>query len=82
MSETTPVAVITDLVRASHEWVSDIGISEIYRDETHIGAHKKSVVVSLLIRNPEATITDSEALKIQETIVQKLDTEGYKLRGA
>lgn len=36
MPESTPVAVVTAIVRASHDWVSDIGVTEIYRDEKHI----------------------------------------------
>lgn len=72
MPEFTPVAVVTAIVRASHEWVSDIGVSEIYRDEKHIGKDKKSVVVSFLIRNPLATITDQEAAKVQDLVIQKL----------
>jgi len=82
MPETRPVATLVELVRTSHEWISDIGVTEIYRDDKHIGVDKKSVVVSLLIRNPLATITDEEALKVQETVVQKLAGEGYQLRGA
>lgn len=75
MPETTPVATLVNLVRESHEWISDIGITEIYRDEKHIGIDKKSVVISLLIRNPEKTITDEEAGKVQEVILQKLQSE-------
>jgi phenylalanyl-tRNA synthetase beta subunit len=56
-------------------------VNEIYRDENHIGKDKKSVVVSFLIRSTTSTITDEEAAKVQEVIVQKLDAEGYKLRG-
>lgn len=82
MPESTPVAVVTAIVRASHEWVSDIGVSEIYRDESHIGIDKKSVVVSFLIRNNAATITDEEALKVQETVISKLGENGYQLRSA
>lgn len=81
MSEETPVAVVTAIVRASHEWISDIGVSEIYRDESHIWADKKSVVVSFLIRNNAATITDEEAAKIQESAIAKLSAAGYNLRG-
>lgn len=36
MPEETPVAVVTSLVRSSHELVSDIGVTEIYRDAKHI----------------------------------------------
>ncbi|MBP7806401.1 phenylalanine--tRNA ligase subunit beta [Candidatus Gracilibacteria bacterium] len=79
--ETTPVATLVKLVRESHEWVSDIGVTEIYRDEKHIGVDKKSVVISLLIRNPEKTITDEEAGKVQETVVAQLSEKGYQLRG-
>lgn len=78
--ETTPVSVIIKLVGESHVWISDIGITEIYRDEKHIGIDKKSVIVSLLIRNPETTITDEEAAKVQETVVTKLAENGYQLR--
>lgn len=70
MPEEAPVAVIIELVRTSHEWISDIGVNEIYRDETHIGRDKKSVIVSFLIRNPKATITDDEAGKVQETVIE------------
>lgn len=75
MPEVTPVAVVTGLVGKSHELVSDIGVTEIYRDEKHIGKDKKSVIVSFLIRNTAATITDEEAAKVQEAVVQKLSGE-------
>jgi phenylalanyl-tRNA synthetase beta chain len=81
MPESTPVAVVTAIVRASHDWVSDIGVTEIYRDESHIGIDKKSVVVSFLIRNNAATITDEEAAKVQETVISKLGESNYQLRG-
>ncbi len=79
--EGIPVALLLELVRSSHEWVSEVGVSEIYRDEQHIGADKKSVVISFLIRNPLSTITDTEALQIQETVIQNLAHAGYPLRG-
>jgi phenylalanyl-tRNA synthetase beta chain len=82
MPESTPVAVVTAIVRASHDWVSDIGVTEIYRDESHIGIDKKSVIVSFLIRNNAATITDEEAAKIQETVISKLAENSYQLRSA
>lgn len=81
MPEATPVATIVGLVRESHEWISDIGVTEIYRDEKHIGIDKKSVIISLLIRNPEMTITDEEATKVQEAVVGKISENGYQLRG-
>ncbi len=81
MPEETPVAVIIGLIRDAHEWIFDIGVNEIYRDEKHIGINQKSVVVSFLIRNLLATITDEEATKVQEAVIQKLNSHGYKLRG-
>ncbi len=80
MPESTPVATLTTLVKNAHNWISDISVAEIYRDEKHIGQDKKSVVISLLIRNPETTITDEEALKVQEALVQDLAKVGYLLR--
>lgn len=73
--------VILDIAAQSHDWVSDITVSEIYRDPIHIGQDKKSVVISFLLQNPQATITDEEAGKIQETIISNLAEKGYKLRG-
>ncbi len=81
MPEETPVKVVLDIVEQSHDWVSNITVSEIYRDPTHIGENQKSVIVSLLIQNPTATITDEEAGKIQETIIANLAEKGYKIRG-
>ncbi len=80
MPEETPVAVVIDLVKKTDAWISDVHVAEIYRDEKHIGKDKKSVVVSCLIRNSNATITDDEAGKIQNTIVDNLALAGYKLR--
>jgi phenylalanyl-tRNA synthetase beta chain len=80
MPETTPVATLLELVRTSHEWISDIWVTEIYRDEKHIGIDQKSVVISLLIRNPEKTITDEEAQEVQEAVVAQLSEKGYQLR--
>lgn len=81
MPEETPVKVIIDIVKWSHEWISGIQVSEIYRDPVHIWENQKSVVVSLLIQNPNATITDEEAGKIQEAMITNLAEKGYKLRG-
>lgn len=78
--ETIPVAVVLEHVKHAHEWISDIGVSEIYRDEKHIGVDKKSVIVSFLIRNNVATITDEEAGKVQDIVVKKLSENGYNLR--
>jgi len=56
-------------------------VSEIYRDEKHIGTDKKSVIVSFLIQNPAATITDEEAGKIQQIVIGTLAEKGFSLRG-
>ena len=81
MPEVTPVQVVLDIVKWSHIWISDLGVSEVYRDPSHIWEDKKSVIVSFLLQNPEATITDEEAGKIQETVITQLSDKGYKLRG-
>jgi hypothetical protein len=36
--------------------------------------------VSFLIRNPKATITDDEAGKVQETVIEVWEKNGYPLR--
>ncbi len=82
MPENTPVKIILDIVSRSHEWVSGVSVSEIYRDPTHIGENKKSVIISFLIQNPATTITDEEAGKIQEIVIAQLAEKEYKLRGS
>lgn len=72
LPESTPVGVVMGLVQDVHAWITDIGVTQVYRDENHIGKDKKSVVVTFLIRNPDATITDAEALEIQTHVIQKL----------
>lgn len=79
--EDTPVAIIVWLVGDTHTWISDVGVSEIYRDEMHIWKDKKSVVVSFLLRNNSATITDEEASIIQDSIISVLLEKWYPLRG-
>jgi len=81
LPESTPVAVVIELVGSVHDWISDVWVSEIYRDEKHIGTDKKSVIVSFLIQNPAATITDEEAGKIQQIVIGTLAEKGFSLRG-
>ena len=44
MTEETPVAVVTGLVTGAHDWISDVGVNEIYRDEKHIGENKNQLL--------------------------------------
>ena len=53
---------------------------DIYRGE-QIGAGKKSMAYSLTYQAPDRTLTDAEAAKVRQRIVQALEKElGAKLR--
>ncbi|EKD29864.1 MAG: hypothetical protein ACD_78C00236G0002 [uncultured bacterium (gcode 4)] len=60
--------------------LSSFSVVDIFRDATKIGADKKSVTFSFLIQDLTKTITDEEALVIQEKIIKKLEGEGVSLR--
>jgi len=51
-----------------------------FRDSVKIGEGKKSISFSFLIQDLTKTITDEEALAIQEKIIKKLEGEGIELR--
>ena len=60
--------------------LSSFSVVDEFRDAIKIGAGKKSVTFSFLMQDLTKTITDEEALVIQENIIVKLEGEGIELR--
>jgi phenylalanyl-tRNA synthetase beta chain len=61
--------------------VTDVRLFDVYRGN-QIGTGKKSLAYSLTYQNPERTLTDKDAAKLRNKIVQRLARElGAQLRG-
>ena len=60
--------------------IGEINVLDIYRSEEKLGKDKKSIVFSVVIQNPEKTLTDEEALIVQNKIVAKLKDKSIELR--
>ncbi len=78
--ETTPVSTIIAKIASVNPLLSNFAVVDEFRDATKIGAGKKSISFSFLIQDLTKTITDEEALVIQESIIKKLEGEGIELR--
>lgn len=79
-SETTPVSTVIAKIASVSPLLSNFSVVDEFRDATKIGEGKKSISFSFLIQDLTKTITDEEALMIQEKIIVKLEGEGVMLR--
>jgi phenylalanyl-tRNA synthetase beta chain len=77
----TPAEKVVEVIRkAGGKLLSHVRLFDIYRGE-QIGAGKKSMAYSLTYQAPDRTLTDGEAAKVRQRIVQALEKElGAKLR--
>lgn len=53
--------------------ISGVRAIDVYRDAARLGEGKRSVTFSFRIENPEKTITDAEALDIQNSAIAKME---------
>lgn len=60
--------------------IRDIKIIDIYRSAEKIWSNKKSVTFSIFIQDYEKTITDEEALVIQNRIIKELEKSWIEIR--
>ena len=78
--ETTAEKVVEVIRKAGGKLLTQVRLFDIYRGE-QIGAGKKSMAYSLTYQALDRTLTDSEAAKVRQRIVQALEKElGAKLR--
>ena len=72
--------VVAVIEKAGGKLLSQVRLFDIYRGE-QIDAGKKSMAYSLTYQAPDRTLTDGEAAKVRQRIVQALEKElGAKLR--
>ena len=79
-SETIPVSSVIAKISSVSPMLSNFSVVDTFRDAQKIGAGKKSVTFSFLMQDLTKTITDEEALAIQEKIIAKLEGEEVSLR--
>jgi phenylalanyl-tRNA synthetase beta chain len=81
VDEDLPAERVVEAIRqAGGKLLSDVRLFDIFRGG-QIGAGKKSLAYSLTYISPDRTLTDSEAAKVRQRIVQSLEKElGAKLR--
>jgi len=81
VDEAIPAAEIEALIKQTGgSTVTDVRLFDVYRGD-QIGAGKKSLAYSLTYQNPERTLTDKDAAKLRNKIVQRLERElGAQLR--
>jgi phenylalanyl-tRNA synthetase beta subunit len=72
MDTHTPTAEVARIIDAVHPWIGDVRVDSIYEDSGKIGEGKKSVNFSFLLSNHDATISDIEALTVQNQIIETL----------
>lgn len=78
--ETTPVSSVIAKIASVSPLLSNFSVVDEFRDAVKIGEGKKSISFSFLMQDMTKTITDEEALAIQEKIIGKLAGEGIDLR--
>lgn len=72
MDETIHTGPIALAIESHHPWISGVYVGSIYRDETRLGAGKKSVNFVFTLCSHEHTISDDEALALQKGIIETM----------
>ena len=80
MTEDTRTGEMATYISSVHPWIRDITVDSIYRDESKVWAGKKSVNYSFSLQSDESTISDDEAMNIQNMIIETMRTHGLELR--
>jgi len=80
MDTRTNTGDVARTIMEAHPLVREALVTDIYEDESRIGAGKKSVTFGILVRDREKTITDTEALDIQNAVIMSVSSETISLR--
>lgn len=80
MDESIHTGPIAQDIESFHPWISGVYVGSIYRDETKLGTNKKSVNFVFSLCSHEHTITDIEALDIQNNIIETMKEKGCHIR--
>ena len=80
MDESVYTGPIATLIESQHPWISRVTVGSVYRDTDRLGSGNKSVNFIFSLTSHEHTISDDEALQIQNTIIDTVEKNGCHLR--
>lgn len=80
MDESIHAGPIAQSIESFHPWISSVYVGSIYRDEEKLWINKKSVNFAFSLCSHEHTISDSEALEIQNNIIETMKEKGCHIR--
>jgi phenylalanyl-tRNA synthetase beta chain len=81
MEKNTPTGDVARHLSSFHPWITDVIVDSVYEDEAKVGVGKKSVNFAFMLVNHDATISDEEALRVQNLVIEEMKGKGYNLRG-
>lgn len=81
MPESTETGEIAHVIDSMSPWIHDVVVDSIYRDDAKVGSEKKSVNFAFRLQSDEWTLSDSDALDIQNSIIEKMRELGLEIRG-
>lgn len=80
MDEKIPVwDIIWEIIKLD-KLIVDVKVIDEYRNIEKIGSSKKSITFSLLLQDLEKTISDDEAMKVQNLVINTLAKKSIELR--
>jgi phenylalanyl-tRNA synthetase beta chain len=80
MQSNTPTGDVARTLDTLHPWIWDVYVASIYEDDMKLGAGKKSVNFAFTLSNHDDTISDEDAMKVQDMVIEEMGKKGYDLR--
>lgn len=81
MNENVRTGDIAKVIEKFHPYIHSVIVNSVYADANHIESWKKSVNFAFMIQSHDHTISDEEALKIQDDIIDFMQkNHALKLR--
>lgn len=81
MEEKLPVQqIIRQIIAVDPAIIGNVLVQDTYRDTVKVGEGNKSVTFSFTLNNSQKTITDEEALDLQNAVIAQLQSQNIHLR--
>lgn len=80
MDESLHTGPLASMIEAHHPWIQGVIVDSIYRDKEKIWKKQKSVNFAFFLQSQEDTISDNQALEIQNDIIALMSSHGCQLR--
>lgn len=80
LDEHVQTGEVARAINAVHPWIGNVVVDSVYRDDAKIGNNKKSVNFSFTLTNLDDTISDEDAMTVQNAIIDKMRRQGFELR--